>query len=143
MQTFATYYIWDFGDGSPIVRSEEHFNVEVQSKVYASRGVYTVTVTAYNTYGINSTSMMVYVGGETRPLHCYIIIHATTNYLCLIHSAPKMLTIFMSGDQRGAGSNITFTLMLGEVSGCSGREGGEEEEGGTGGGGCQPASIAG
>ena len=50
-----------------------------------------------------------------------------------------MLTIFMSGDQRGAGSNITFTLMLGEVSGCSGREGGreggEEEEGGTGGGG--------
>jgi PKD repeat protein len=63
--TFATYYIWDFGDSSPIVRSEDHFNVEMQSKVYAGRGIYTVTVTAYNTYGINSTSMMVYVGVGT------------------------------------------------------------------------------
>ena len=79
LQAFATYYAWDFGDGSPVVRTERHTDVETQSKVYSSRGVYTVSVTAYNSYGIKFTSAVVYVGGERRILTVYTVCASDNN----------------------------------------------------------------
>lgn len=62
VQVFDTYFEWDFGDGM-MVTSQEHQTVEMQSHTYTSHGVYTVRVTAYNTYGLDSTSTQVFIGG--------------------------------------------------------------------------------